>query len=442
MLESIFNRILNSMSDEMIHKIMTEPYDNNLLEGLTVTQRLGLVPIIEAGIRAQKGMSISRPLGSPNNHSHWELIYLNSKQLFELPTPDHISIDTGVTIGKRAKKPLKLSIPIMITGMSYGGSLSLNAKVALAKGATRAGTSTNTGESAVSDEERDAAALLIGQYNRGHFMTEEDLRKLDAIEVQLGQGAYGGASPSSKKAIDIDEHLRKTWRLEEGQDAHWSSRLKGINTSEDVIHFLNKLKDDYDVPIGIKIAANHNIEKELAVIIQSEVDYIVIDGAEGGTAVSSAFLQDNVGLPTIYGLRRTIRFLEENNVRDKYQVIVAGGMKDPGVFIKALALGADAVYIGTIALMALAQSQVEKSLPFSPPPQLLIHNGKDVEKLDIDQGAEHLANFLASCIDDMKLAAIALGKTGLNQINRDDLFSVDKELARVLDIGYAGDPNP
>jgi len=272
-------------------------------------------------------------------------------------------------------------------------------------------------------------------------MNEEDLSQLDAIEVQLGQGAYGGANPSTKNAVEIDEHLRKTWRLQEGESAVWSSRLKGVNSPEDVIELLNRLKEKYDVPIGIKIAANHNIEKELAVIIKSEVDYIVIDGAEGGTAVASSFLQDNVGLPTIYGLARTIRFLEEQGVRSKYQVIAAGGMKDPGVFMKALALGADAVYIGTIALMALAQAQVEKTLPFSPPPQLLIHNGKDVEKLDIEEGAMHLANFLNSCIDDMKLAVIGLGKTAFNQLNKDDLVCVEKDLAQALRIGYAGEAN-
>ncbi|MFT9487860.1 FMN-binding glutamate synthase family protein [Tepidibacillus infernus] len=442
MFEYIFNKILNSMTDEMIHKIMTEPYDNNLLEGLTVTQRLGIRSIIEAGIRAQSGQSITRPLGSPINHSHWDLLYLNSTQLFQLPTMEGVPIDTSVTIGPRAKKPLHLSIPIMITGMSYGGSLSLNAKVALAKGATMAGTSTNTGESAVSDEERSAAALLIGQLNRGHFMMPDDLKQLDAIEVQLGQGAYGNATPSTKKASEIDEHLRKTWRLEEGQDAVFSSRLKGVNSPQDVIQLLNQLKQDYDVPIGIKIAANHHIEKELAVIIQSDVDYIVIDGAEGGTAVASSLLQDHVGLPTIYGLSRTIRYLEEQGVRDKYQVIVAGGMKDPGVFLKAIALGADAVYIGTIALMALAQSQVEKTLPFSPPPQLLLHTGKMIDKLDIEEGAKHLANFLNSSIEDMKLAVIGLGKTAFSQLSRNDLVSVNKDLANALNIGYSGEPNP
>ncbi len=441
MLEYIFNRILNNMSDEMIHKIMTEPYENNLLEGLTVTQRLGIKTIIEAGIRAQTGQGINRPLGSPINHSPWDLIYLNSQQLFQLPTPDGTAIDTSITIGLRAKKPLKLSIPIMITGMSYGGSLSLNAKIALAKGATMAGTSTNTGESAVAEEERNAAALLIGQLNRGHFMTKEDLSKIDAIEVQLGQGAYGGATPSTKKSTEIDAHLRKTWRLEEERDAIWHSRLQGINAPEDIINLLNQLKKDYDVPIGIKIAANHYIEKELGVIIQTDVDYIVIDGAEGGTAVASALLQDNVGLPTIYGLARTIKFLNEHKVREKYQVIVAGGMKDPGVFLKAISLGADAVYIGTIALMALAQTQVEKTLPFSPPPQLFIHNGKMTEQLDIEKGATHLANFLHSCIEDMKLAVIGLGKSAFKQLTKSDLVSVDKELARVLDIAYAGEAN-
>jgi len=440
MLEFLFNRLINSMSDEMVHKMLTEPYDNNYLEGLTVTQKIGVASLIEAGLRAQTGTSLLRPFGSPINHSNWDHLYLNSRQLFSMPTADNLTIDSQVIIGPNAKKPLKLSMPILITGMSYGGSLSLKTKIALAKGASLAGTSTNTGESAVAEEERSNADHLIGQLNRANLMTSEDLQKLDAIEVQLGQGAYGGATPSTKKAEEIDEHLRKTWRLAKGQDATWHSRLKGINHPKDVIALLHQLKEAYDVPIGIKIAANHFIEKELEVIIQTPVDYIVIDGAEGGTAVAEAMLQDHTGLPTIYGLARTVRFLEERGVRDKYQVIAAGGMKNPGVFLKAYALGADAVYIGTIALIALAQTQIEKVLPFYTPPQLFLHNGKLTEELDIDQGAKNLANFLQSSIEEMKLAVISLGKTAFSQLDRSDLVAVNRDLAYSLRIGFAGDP--
>lgn len=431
-------KLMNPMVDETTIKMMTEEYSDNPLAMLTVTEKLSPRALIEAAMRAEAGMELSRPLGSPVVLSPWTKLYLNPKQLFELPSTDYTSVDTATVIGAGAKRPLQLDIPIMITGMSYGGSLSLQMKIALAKGAAAAGTSTNTGESAVTDEEREAAKFLIGQYHRGGWLSgPEQLGQLDAIEIQLGQGAWGGAVDEPIESDTIGKHLRKAWHLEKGQDATIYSRMPGKDTPQDIIDMVNKMKAQFEVPVGVKIAATDYIEYELAVITKTQADYIVIDGAEGGSAGSPPTLQDDMGLPTLHGLVRAVDYLTENGLRDKFSLIVAGGLATPGHFLKAMALGADAVYIGSIALLAAMHTQASKVMPEAPPSQLALYKGKMNDKLDIDSAAHHLTNFLASCTAEMKLAAQAMGKHSFKELTREDLVAVDRDLAEFAGIRYA-----
>ena len=431
-------KMLDPLSDETAVKLMTEEYSDNPLVLLTAAEKISPRVMIETTMRAEAGKELARPLGSPVMLSPWSKLYLNPKQLFELPTSDYTSISTSTVIGPKAKKPLRLDIPILITGMSYGGSLSLQMKMALAKGASIAQTATNTGESAVTNEERDSARYLIGQYHRGGWLSgPEQLGRLDAIEIQLGQGAWGGAVDEPIKGKDIGKHLRQAWHLEEDQDTAIYSRMPGKETTADIITMVNSMKAQYDVPIGVKIAATDYIEYELAVIAQTQADYIVIDGAEGGTAGSAPTLQDDLGLPTLHGLVRAVDYLLENDLRDKFSIIVAGGMTTPGHFLKALALGADAVYIGTIALLAAMHTQSAKVLPQAPPSQLALYKGKMNDKLDVDSAAHHLANFLASCKAEMQLAAQAMSKQSLAQLSRGDLVTVERDLAEFAGIRYA-----
>ena len=431
-------KMLDPMMDETTVKMMTEEYSDNPLVLLTVAEKLSPRALIEAAMRAEAGKELSRPLGSPVMLSPWTKLYLNSKQLFELPSTDYTTIGTQTVIGPHAKKPLAIDIPVLITGMSYGGSLSLQMKIALAKGAGAAGTATNTGESAVTNEEREAAKFLIGQYHRGGWLSgPEQLGRLDAIEIQLGQGAWGGAVDEPIPSSDIGEHLRKAWHLRQDQDTAINSRMSGKDTSRDIIAMINKMKAQYDVPVGIKIAATDYIEYELAVIAQTKADYIVIDGAEGGTAGSPPTLQDDLGLPTLHGLVRAIDYLTDYDLRDRFSLIVAGGMATPGHFLKALALGADAIYIGSIALMAAMHTQAAKVMPQAPPSQLALYKGKMNDKLDIDSAAYHLTNFLNSCKAEMQLAAQAMSKQSLKELSRDDLVAVDRDLAEFAGIRYA-----
>jgi glutamate synthase domain-containing protein 2 len=441
MLTRIVHRIINTVADAVVNRMMQDPYTENLYSYVTVLQKLTMRSMVEAGMRAESGKPLQRPLGSPVVLSRWEHLLFNPVHLApRMPTPDGVQIHTGVTIGPRAKKPLNLEIPILISGMSYGGALGLKAKIALARGASMAGTATNSGEAPLVPEERREARFFIGQYNRGGWMNDhESLSQLDAIEIQLGQGAQASA-PMGTSSWQMDETFRKRFHIPEGEDAPIHSRLKGVNRPEDFPPLVRRLRETYGVPVGLKTCATHYLEKEIDIALAGGIDYIVVDGAEAGTHGGPTILQDDVGLPTLFALARTVRHLERRGVKDDVSVIAAGGLTTPGHFLKALALGADAVYIGSIALVGMLQTQLNIAAPFEPPVQTALYHGKFKEDINIEKGAEHLAKFLKSCVEEMKLTAYALGKTALSQVDRSDLVSVDRELARLVGVDYAGLP--
>lgn len=440
MIEKLMLGLLDPLMDATLNNMLTSEYAENPFLMTSIANKLTPYAMIEAGMRAQTGKSIDRPLGSPNVLSPWNQILLNPRQLSELPTTSPNQTQVKTVIGKNAKKPLKLDTPIMITAMSYGGSLSLQMKSAIAKGSAMAGTSTNTGESGLTREERDNANFLIGQYNRGMRLKEEDLKHFDAIEIQFGQGAWGGAAEitDTSEKIGDDEHLRDTWGLKEGESSTIHPRFPNINSQDDIIKLVNDIKDKVDVPVGVKIAGSDFIELDLEIIAKTNADFITIDGSEGGTAGAPTTLEDHIGLPTLYSLVRAVDWLQEHGLRERFSLIIAGGLSTPGHFLKAIALGADAVYIGTIALVAALQSQMAKALPKYPPTQIAIYSGKLKEELDIDEAAEHLFNFLKSCNEELKAAVQVVGKHDIHELNRDDLVTVDKDLAQFMGIRYAG----
>jgi glutamate synthase domain-containing protein 2 len=432
----LFLKMLNPIVDYYVKEMFGEEYGKNPYISVTSAQKIGVANIIEAGIRAQTGKVLTRPYGSYIKMSPWEKLLLNPKQLFSLPTASVNDINTQTIIGKKSKKPLVLSMPIMITGMSYGGSLSLDMKIALAKAAKIVGTSTNTGESTITKEVRKHSKYVVGQINRAGLMKNEDLPYLDAIEIQFGQGAWGGAVESTTYAKDIDERLRRDWRLDKNQDKFFSARMKGIEKVDDLVKMVADLKEKYEVPIGIKIAASHFIEKELDVITSTNCDFIVIDGCEGGTAVAPPTLEDNLGLPTLYALIRAVKYLEDKKIKDQFSLIIAGGLTSPGHFLKALALGADAVYIGSITLFAAIHNQARKALPELPPTQLALNTGEYKDQLDINEAAKSLSNFLYSCNEEMKLALQAMGKTSFGELSHQDLVSLDENICKFTNIDY------
>jgi methylamine---glutamate N-methyltransferase subunit C len=435
-MNSIVKPIVDRISDDLGKKLLTDEYTMNLWEIYSTGKKVSPQVIIETSLRAEKGTPISRPFGSPQRFSAWDKLLFNPVHLKTLPTPTNIDVNTSTIIGPEATKPLKLGIPIIISGMSYGGALSKKSKIALAKASTLANTASNSGEAPLLKEEREAAERFILQYNRGGWATDiNDLKQADMIEIQLGQGAQAGA-PMRTSAKQIDSEMRKIYKLNEGEDAVIYSRLPNVNNSNDFIALVNELHSKLDIPIGLKIAATNYLEEELEIAIQAEIDFITIDGASGGTHGGPTILQDDMGLPTLPALIRTVEYLEEKGIRDKLSILIAGGLLTPGHFLKALALGADAIYIGTIAILALVHTEGIKATPWEPPTSLVLNTGKLKEDLDVDKAAQNLANFLKSSVTEMKLATMAMGKRDFNELNKEDLCSNDKELAERIGIDW------
>lgn len=442
-IENLIRSAINETVDKAITRAIRDQYTENLFEMVPVSKKVGVTNLMEIVMRANQGTPIARPLGSHLPMSPWEKILFNPVHLFRFPTPESVGIQTSVTIGHRAKKPLTISIPIMIAAMSFGGALSKSTKIALAKAATMVGTATNSGEAGLMKEEREAARLFIGQYNRGGWMNDpEKYRLLDAIEIQLGQGAQGSA-PQRTTAKNIGEDYREVFGLREGEDARIHSRLSEVNTKEDFIQLVKRLRDETGVPIGLKIAATHHLEKELQIAVEAEVDFVTLDGAEGGTHGGAPTLQDDVGLPTLFAITRATEFFMRKGVIGDINLIATGGLVTPGHMLKALALGADAVYIGTAALMALVSEQIVKTTPFEPPTSLLVYTGKMTDQLNVDQAAMNLAKYLNACMNEMELVTISLGKTAISDLTKSDLCTIDPFLAKAtgIELGYVAPEN-
>lgn len=436
-IDKYIRSVANETVDKAVTRLVKDQYIENLFEMVVSAKKVNPINLVELAMRAHQGTPISRPLGSHFPFSPWEKLLFNPVHLFRFPTPDNVTIDTQVVIGPRARKPLTLSIPIMIAAMSFGGALSKRAKVALAKAATMAGTATNTGETGLLEEERQEAKLLIGQYNRGGWLnTPEKYKRLDAVEIQLGQGAQG-SSPQRTAAKNIGPELKEVYELQKGQDAQIRSRLPGVNTKEDFCQLVRRLREETGVPVGLKIAATHHLEKELAIALEAGVDFITLDGAEGGTHGGAPTLQDDLGLPTLFAISRAANFLAQKGVSGQVSLLAAGGLITPGQMLKALALGADGVYIGTAAVMALVSEQIVETIPFEPPTSLLVYTGKMTDQLDVDKGAQNLYNFLKACVKEMEAVVYSLGKTAFSQVSREDLCCLDPFLSNATGIDLA-----
>lgn len=399
-----------------------------------VFAKVGVQNVLESDLRGTTGKPLQRPFGSPKHFSAWDKLTFNSVYLSRQPVMESVAIDTKVVIGPKAKRPLYIDIPILISGMAYGGP-SLQAKIALAKGADQENTATNTGVGPFLPEERKHTKRLIIQYNRGNWAKEEEiLRQADAIEIQLGYGALGSA-PRVWNYQEMSPEFRDYMKLKPGENLVEEASFQNVKGRKDLAELVKYLrKTTNGAPIGIKFGATHLLEDELEIFTGADIDFLTIDGAEAGINYGPTILADDTGLPTLPALCRTVRFLKEKNLKEKMSLIISGGLVTPGQFMKALALGADAVAIGTIALLVIAHTQVSKVIPWEPPTELVYEQGKYKDKLDIESGAKSLANFLKSCKEEMMLGMRTLGKTALKELTPEDLSASSLEVAELTGV--------
>src|SRR5438874_3814055 len=305
--------------------------------------------IAEIQRAANEGIYDIRGFGAKRRLPHFDDLLLLGASISRYPLEGYREkCGTEVVLGTRfAKKPLELKIPITIAGMSFG-SLSAQAKEALGRGASMAGTSTTTGDGGMTPEERGQSRHLVYQYLPSRYgMNPDDLRKADAIEVVVGQGAKpgGGGMLLGQK---ISERVAGMRTLPEGIDQRSACRHPDWTGPDDLTIKINELREitDCEKPIYVKVGATRTYY-DVKLAVHAGADVVVVDGMQGGTAATQEVFIEHVGIPTLAAVPEAVRALQELDVHRDVQLIVSGGIRSGADVAKALALGADAVSIGT-----------------------------------------------------------------------------------------------
>jgi glutamate synthase domain-containing protein 2 len=362
---------------------------------------------------------------------------------------------TDVVLGTRfAKKPITLKIPVTIAGMSFG-ALSGNAKEALGRGASAMGTSTTTGDGGMTPEERGHSNILVYQLLPSRYgMNPDDLRKADAIEVVIGQGAKpgGGGMLLGQK---ITERVAKMRNLPIGIDQRSACRHPDWTGPDDLAIKLTELREitNWEKPIYVKVGATRPYY-DTALAVKSGADVVVLDGMQGGTAATQEVFIEHVGLPILSAIRPAVQALQDLDMHRKVQLVVSGGIRNGADVAKCLALGADAVAIGTAALIALGDNAPNleaeyKKLGSTAGAYDDWHEGRDpagittqdpalAARLDPVKAGHRLANYLAVLTMETQIIARACGKSHVHNLEPDDLVALTVESAAMARVPLAG----
>ena len=362
---------------------------------------------------------------------------------------------TDVVLGDRfAKKPLELKIPITIAGMSFG-ALGANAKEALGRGASAAGTSTTTGDGGMTPEERGQSDLLVYQLLPSRYgMNPDDLRRADAIEVVVGQGAKpgGGGMLLGQK---ITERVAEMRTLPAGIDQRSACRHPDWTGPDDLEIKIQELREitAWEKPIYIKVGAARPYY-DTALSVKAGADVVVVDGMQGGTAATQDVFIEHVGIPTLPAVREAVRALQDLDMHRKVQLVVSGGIRTGADVAKAMALGADAVSIGSAAMIALNCNRplyVEdyEALGAAPGACAHCHTGRCPvgvatqdpaleARLDPVAAGRRVANYLQVMTLEAQTLARANGKSHLRNLEPQDLAALTVEAAAMAEVPLAG----
>ncbi|WP_338451263.1 FMN-binding glutamate synthase family protein [Niallia oryzisoli] len=418
--------------------ILTDSYQENIMELLPGLRHMGIQNVLENSLRAELGTVLHRPLtGSSKKWPHLDPITFIPTQVSPFPVNGEEEVDMMVTIGPKAKKPMKIDIPLIISGMGYGIGISEQARLALTTAAKNAGTAINSGEGGVLPEELDAAGKYILQFGKTSWAKEEDIiKRADMIEIKLGQGALVGMGKTILPE-DLTGRAREVMGLEENEKAVIGELFFENQTLQDLKDLVEELRSmSGGVPIGAKIGMGGKIEEDIDHLIEMGVDFIAIDGGQAAMKEAPPILCDDFGIPTLHGLVRAVNHLTKRNMKDKISLIVSGGLLVPGHFLKVLALGADAVYVGSAMLFTLSHTQSLKALPFEPPTQAVWYNGKFKDQFKIEDGVKSAEKFLTASIEEMKMSLRAMGKHSLKELTKNDLVSYDEPTAKMIGIPF------
>ncbi|MBK6280500.1 MAG: FMN-binding glutamate synthase family protein [Gammaproteobacteria bacterium] len=411
------------------------------------------------------GLYEIRGLGAKRKLPHFDDLVFLTASLSRYPLEGYREkCSTRTVLGTRfAKKPVVLETPVTIAGMSFG-ALSANVKEALGKAATAMGTTTTTGDGGMTPEERQSSKTLVYQCLPSRYgFDPDDVRRADAIEVVLGQGAKpgGGGMLLGQK---VNPRVAKMRTLPEGVDQRSASRHPDWTGPDDLAIKIQELREitDWEKPIYVKVGATR-VFNDVKLAVHAGADVVVVDGMQGGTAATQTCFIEHAGIPTLAAVRQAVAALEDLDMKGTVQLIVSGGIRTGADVAKALALGADAVAIGQGVLMALGCNrdtyqqggQIHSAeagyaaLGTAPGFCHHCHTGKcpvgvttqDTvleQRLEPEWGAKHVRNYLKTLTMELTTLARACGKQDVHHLEPEDLVALTVEAAAMARVPLAG----
>lgn len=407
------------------HPVDTEPYTNYITE----LARNGLKNYGQHG--PSEAMGVDR-----NTLPKWESIQFLPAQMAKRPLLDNEDVSTQVVIGKNAKKPLILDIPLFVSDMSFG-ALSKEAKISLAKGAELSGTGICSGEGGMLPEEQESNSRYFYELASGKFgFSWEKVEKTQAFHFKGGQGAKtgtGGHLPGKK----VSKEIALVRGLKEGETAISPAAFPDLFTAADFKKVAEEVRTKTGgIPIGYKIAASH-IEDDIDFALEVGVDYIILDGRGGGTGSAPTILRNNINVPTIPALARARKHLDKVGAKD-VTLIITGGLRVAEDFAKAMMLGADAIAVANSAIQAIGCLGMRACNTNNCPVGIATQKEHLRSRLVIDSSAKQLHNFFDATNQLIKVIARACGHDDIVKFNFDDLSTFDYQIHQLTGINYAG----